>query len=61
MDEYNCQHLLVHLSDFVDGEASIAICAEIESHTSQCQKCRIVVDTLRRVQLQKMTSDKTGK
>lgn len=44
----NCQHWLGWLSDYVDGEASAALCAEIERHVGECEKCRVVVDTLRR-------------
>jgi len=46
-EERNCQHLLAHLSDYVDGDASAAICAEIELHLKACQDCQVVVDTLR--------------
>jgi predicted anti-sigma-YlaC factor YlaD len=35
------------LSDHLDGEASGELCAEIERHLAGCEKCRIVVDTLR--------------
>lgn len=44
--EGNCQHLLIYLSDYVDGEASASICAEIEQHLADCDNCRVVVDTL---------------
>lgn len=44
--EGNCQHLLEHLSDYVDGQASASICAEIEQHMIGCDNCRVVVDTL---------------
>ena len=44
--EENCQHLLIHLSDYVDGEASARICAEIEQHLTDCEDCRVVIDTL---------------
>jgi predicted anti-sigma-YlaC factor YlaD len=46
-DERNCQHLLAHLSDFVDGDATAAICAVIKEHLKACQDCQVVVDTLR--------------
>lgn len=42
----NCRHLLEDLSIYLDGEASDAACAEIELHLSQCDNCRVVVDTL---------------
>jgi predicted anti-sigma-YlaC factor YlaD len=42
-----CHDLLSGLSDYLDGEASSELCAEIEQHLAECGKCRIVVDTLR--------------
>ncbi len=42
-----CHDLLDGLSDYLDGEASTELCAEIERHLAECGKCRIVVDTLR--------------
>ncbi len=44
----NCADLLGALSDYLDGEASAALCAEIRQHMAQCQRCRVVVDTLSR-------------
>jgi predicted anti-sigma-YlaC factor YlaD len=44
----NCKSLLVFLSDFVDGDLSEELCQEIETHTAECENCRIVVDTLRK-------------
>jgi predicted anti-sigma-YlaC factor YlaD len=46
MDTKNCRFLLEDLSDYLDGQASDAVCAEIERHISECENCRIVVDTL---------------
>lgn len=46
MDQHNCLDLLDGLSDFLDGEASAELCAEIRRHMSGCDKCRVVVDTL---------------
>ncbi len=43
-----CEHLLDELSDYIDGEAATAICAEIERHLAGCADCRAVVDTLRK-------------
>jgi anti-sigma factor RsiW len=48
MEHKNCQHLLNDLSDFLDGEASAEICAEIERHLAGCEDCRVMVDTLRK-------------
>lgn len=46
-EERPCLPLLAHLSDYVDGAAAQAICAEIEQHLAGCENCRVVVDTLR--------------
>jgi anti-sigma factor RsiW len=48
MTNPTCRDLLGGLSDYLDGEASGALCAEIERHLAGCDKCRIVVDTLRK-------------
>lgn len=45
--DLRCQDLLADLSDYLEGEASDAVCAEIERHLESCEDCRIVVDTLR--------------
>jgi anti-sigma factor RsiW len=44
----DCRHLLGTLSDYVDGELAVALCAELERHLAECENCRVVVDTLRR-------------
>ena len=51
MDVDNCRHMLGDLSDYLDGEASEEICAEIERHMTGCDDCRVVVDTLRKTVL----------
>lgn len=45
----NCHHLLGALSDYLDGELESQVCAELETHLAGCEKCRVVVDTLRRM------------
>jgi len=47
-EKAQCKSLLVFLSDFVDGDLSEQLCQEIETHTAECEDCRIVVDTLRK-------------
>lgn len=44
----DCRHLLGTLSDYVDGDLGVALCAELERHLAECENCRVVVDTLRR-------------
>ncbi len=48
MQHDNCRNMLGDLSDFLDGEASEELCAEIERHMAGCEECRIVVDTLKK-------------
>ncbi len=48
MDSQGCGALLDELSHFLDGEATEALCAEIERHMAGCEDCRVVVDTLRK-------------
>ncbi len=48
MPDHQCAHLLEGLSPYLDGEASAALCAEIEQHLAGCENCRAVVDTLRK-------------
>jgi predicted anti-sigma-YlaC factor YlaD len=43
----HCRELLAGLSDYIDGEASEQLCVAIQKHISGCEKCRVVVDTLR--------------
>jgi predicted anti-sigma-YlaC factor YlaD len=44
----NCQDLLGSLSDYVDGTLGEQLCEEIERHVSECEDCRIVIDTLKK-------------
>ncbi|MFZ5909599.1 MAG: anti-sigma factor family protein [Chloroflexota bacterium] len=48
MEEKNCRSLLGSLSDYVDGAVQEDLCREIERHLSECEDCRIVVDTLKK-------------
>ncbi len=43
-----CETLLGSLSDYIDGQLSEELCHEIEKHISECENCRIVVDTTRK-------------
>jgi len=40
--------MLGSLSDYIDGELEAELCAEIDRHVATCDRCSIVVDTLRR-------------
>jgi len=44
----NCHQLLDSLSDFVDGDLKEELCQEIQQHLTECDNCRVVVDTLRK-------------
>jgi anti-sigma factor RsiW len=46
MHTENFRHKLDDLSDYLDGDASDELCAEIERQMAGCDECRIVVDTL---------------
>ena len=61
-DHSQCKSLLVFLSDFVDGELSEELCQEIQAHTAECERCRIVVDTLRKtISLYQECADESAK
>lgn len=60
MEEHNCRYLLGSLSDYIDGDAAVEVCAEIERHLENCENCRIVVDSLRKtVYLYQATASET--
>ncbi len=44
-----CRYLLGSLSDYVDATLEEEVCAEIERHLEECENCRVVVDTLRKM------------
>ncbi len=49
MNEHaQCQELLASLSDYVDGNLSKEFCEELERHLSECENCRVVVNTTRK-------------
>ncbi len=47
-DHENCHDVLIHLSEFIDGEISDEIRKELEDHIQHCENCRIVLDTTRK-------------
>lgn len=54
----HCHDLLSNLSEYVDGDLQVELCQEIERHLLGCQKCRVVVDTLKKtVELYQDTGD----
>ena len=48
MERQECRKLLGSLSEYIDGALEAELCAEIERHLSECENCRIVVDSLHR-------------
>jgi predicted anti-sigma-YlaC factor YlaD len=53
----NCRDLLATLSDYMDAILQEELCRELERHMSSCEKCRIVVNTLRRtIELYQVTA-----
>jgi predicted anti-sigma-YlaC factor YlaD len=44
----SCREILAPLSEYISGEAAESLCAEIEAHLSECENCRIVVDTVKK-------------
>lgn len=42
-----CPDYIHSLNDYLDGDVSPELCAEIEKHIGECQNCRIMVDTLK--------------
>lgn len=46
--KHDCHKLLGSLSDYVDGDLVGELCAELERHLSDCENCRVVVDTLKK-------------
>lgn len=46
MEHESCRQLLGSLSEYIDGSLETELCAKIEQHLSECENCRIVVDSL---------------
>jgi anti-sigma factor RsiW len=47
-DHSTCQDILGQISDYLDGELEVALCAELEAHLAGCPNCRVMVDTVRK-------------
>ncbi|HEU5339730.1 anti-sigma factor [Edaphobacter sp.] len=41
----NCTDLLSQLGDYLDGQLSEELRAEVRSHTAGCEHCRVVLNT----------------
>lgn len=44
----DCRRLLGSISEYVDGELSEELCSMLEQHLTDCEDCRIVVDTMKK-------------
>ncbi len=53
----HCHEFISTLSEYVDGDLDPELCAELERHLCECEKCRVVVDTLKKtIELYQQTS-----
>jgi predicted anti-sigma-YlaC factor YlaD len=43
-----CKDIIKELSGYLNGESDGALMAEVERHLSNCEDCRLVVDTTRK-------------
>lgn len=43
-----CRDLLGSISDYLDGVLQEELCHELEKHLSECDNCRVVVDTFKK-------------
>ena len=51
MTEHNhlkCEELLGSLSAYIDGDLRPELCQELEKHLSECDNCRVVLNTTKR-------------
>jgi len=44
-----CHDLLASLSEYIDGSLEASLCQELERHLSECENCRVVLDTTSKV------------
>jgi anti-sigma factor RsiW len=52
--------MLTTLGEYVDGALTPDLCTELERHMQGCQRCRIVVDTLKKtIELYHETGEET--
>jgi anti-sigma factor RsiW len=59
-DHESCRQLLSTLGDYVDGTLSGDLCTELEQHMKDCQRCRVVVNTMKKtIELYHETSEDT--
>ncbi len=55
----HCWDMIGTLSDYIDGELSPELCKSLEAHLTECEDCRVVVDTMKKtIELYKVESGK---
>ncbi len=47
-DQHNCQEMLIHLDEYVDGDLAADLCRQVQQHIAVCANCQTVLDTLTR-------------
>jgi anti-sigma factor RsiW len=47
VDSHHCSKFFCKLGDFLDGEMENECCTEMEQHIEGCEKCKIVIRTIR--------------
>lgn len=45
----SCKKLAQSLSAYIDGDLDHELCCEIEKHLSVCQRCSVLLDSVRKV------------
>lgn len=44
----DCKDLLGALSEYLDGNEQAEMCTELRRHMDTCERCRVVVDSVKR-------------
>lgn len=56
-----CEELLGSLSAYIDGDLGPELCQELEKHLSECDNCRVVLNTTKRtIELVSSPDEKSG-
>lgn len=56
-----CNELLGSISEYVDGSLREELCRELEHHLSECEDCRVVVNTMKKtIELYQTDAPKDG-
>ena len=45
----SCKKLAENLSGYIEGDVNRELCGEIERHLSQCRRCSVLLDSVRKV------------